>query len=132
MTRDELLQRYAAGERDFRGVDLSGVDLYRANLWAAKTLVGTRGVYSAYAIGMSSRNDTLCGGVDDEFNLKIQAGCFSGTPDEFRAAVATTHGVDSSYAQRYMFALQFIEQCFALDADKWAEMKAKLEKGEES
>lgn len=27
MTREELLQRYAAGERDFSGVDLSGVNL---------------------------------------------------------------------------------------------------------
>ena len=27
MTRDELLTRYAAGERDFRGVDLGEVDL---------------------------------------------------------------------------------------------------------
>ncbi len=27
MTAEELLHRYAAGQRDFSGVDLSGVDL---------------------------------------------------------------------------------------------------------
>ncbi|MBD1843349.1 pentapeptide repeat-containing protein [Cyanobacteria bacterium FACHB-63] len=55
MTREELLQRYAAGERDFSGADLSGVNLeevaleeinleganlsgtlfFRSNLWGA-------------------------------------------------------------------------------------------------
>ena len=39
MTRDELLTRYAAGIRDFRGADLSGADLYRATLYRA-TLSG--------------------------------------------------------------------------------------------
>jgi uncharacterized protein YjbI with pentapeptide repeats len=32
ITAEELLQRYAAGERDFSGVDLEGADLVRANL----------------------------------------------------------------------------------------------------
>lgn len=35
MTRDELLARYAAGERDFGGVNLSGADLFRVNLSGA-------------------------------------------------------------------------------------------------
>jgi uncharacterized protein YjbI with pentapeptide repeats len=32
MTAEELLERYAAGERDFSGVDLSGVDLSGVDL----------------------------------------------------------------------------------------------------
>ena len=32
MTAEELLERYATGERDFKGVDLSGVDLKDAEL----------------------------------------------------------------------------------------------------
>ena len=32
MTREELLERYAAGERDFSGVDLSRAELGGANL----------------------------------------------------------------------------------------------------
>ncbi|MDZ8140998.1 MAG: pentapeptide repeat-containing protein [Nostoc sp. DedQUE04] len=32
MDAEELLQRYAAGERDFSGVDLEGANLVRANL----------------------------------------------------------------------------------------------------
>jgi uncharacterized protein YjbI with pentapeptide repeats len=32
MTAEELLERYAAGERDFSGVDLSGVNLMEVNL----------------------------------------------------------------------------------------------------
>jgi uncharacterized protein YjbI with pentapeptide repeats len=32
MDAEELLGRYAAGERDFVGVDLSGVDLKRTKL----------------------------------------------------------------------------------------------------
>jgi len=35
MTAKELLARYAAGQRDFRGVDLAGVDLSGANLSGA-------------------------------------------------------------------------------------------------
>ena len=33
MTTEELLERYAAGERDFSGVDLRGVNLSGANLY---------------------------------------------------------------------------------------------------
>ena len=33
MTAEELLERYAAGERDFSGVDLRGVNLSGANLY---------------------------------------------------------------------------------------------------
>lgn len=32
MTPEELLQRYAAGEQDFKGVDLSGANLSGINL----------------------------------------------------------------------------------------------------
>lgn len=32
MTAEELLEHYAAGERDFSGVDLRGADLSRADL----------------------------------------------------------------------------------------------------
>jgi uncharacterized protein YjbI with pentapeptide repeats len=32
MNSDELLQRYSAGERNFKGVDLVGANLHDANL----------------------------------------------------------------------------------------------------
>jgi len=35
MTAAELLDKYANGERDFSGANLSGVDLYNANLIGA-------------------------------------------------------------------------------------------------
>ncbi|MBN3923760.1 pentapeptide repeat-containing protein, partial [Nostoc sp. NMS4] len=35
MNRDELLKRYAAGERDFSGVDLSRANLYGIDLSSA-------------------------------------------------------------------------------------------------
>lgn len=45
MNRDELLSRYANGDRDFRGVNLSGVDLRGVNLSGADLrgadLIGT-------------------------------------------------------------------------------------------
>ncbi|MEH2207481.1 MAG: pentapeptide repeat-containing protein [Nostoc sp.] len=45
ITVEELLQRYAAGERDFIGVDLRdaelrGINLSRANLSGAMTVTG--------------------------------------------------------------------------------------------
>ncbi len=38
MTAEELLERYAAGERDFSGVDLSGVDLSNSELGQGKRI----------------------------------------------------------------------------------------------
>ncbi|MGB6294590.1 MAG: pentapeptide repeat-containing protein [Rivularia sp. (in: cyanobacteria)] len=32
MTGNEFLESYAAGERDFSGIDLSGIDLFYTNL----------------------------------------------------------------------------------------------------
>ncbi|MEH2294319.1 hypothetical protein [Nostoc sp.] len=41
MDAEELLRRYAAGERDFSGIDLSSVDLREAELTRI-SLVGTK------------------------------------------------------------------------------------------
>ncbi|MEH2317379.1 hypothetical protein [Nostoc sp.] len=41
MDAEELLKRYAAGERDFAGIDLSSVDLREAELTRI-SLVGTK------------------------------------------------------------------------------------------
>jgi Pentapeptide repeats (8 copies) len=38
MDREELLRRYAAGERDFSGVDLSGVDVSEVDLDAEEPI----------------------------------------------------------------------------------------------
>ena len=42
MTRDELLSRYADGERDFTGADMTDANLSGANLSGAVLWLGNR------------------------------------------------------------------------------------------
>jgi len=63
MTRQELLQRYAAGERDFHGADLSGADLSGANLTGAN-LSGAN-LSGANLTGAILYRITLCGATID-------------------------------------------------------------------
>lgn len=89
--------------------NLSGANLSEANLSGAK-LIGERPILMIGPIG--SRSAYLTAYLTEQ-GIKIHTGCFSGTLDEFRAAVAKTHG-DSVHGREYAAAIALIEAHEAL------------------
>jgi len=92
------------------GANLSGANLYGAGLRGANLgengkLIGDRPLFQCGPIG--SRGDYLLSFITDK-GIVIKAGCFTGTIDEFRAAVEKTHG-DSDHAKEYDMAILMIE-----------------------
>ena len=85
---------------DLSGVDLSGVDLSRANLDLKHCYL------SISPIG--SENGRLWTMKNEKGILIYNRGCFSGTEDEFRAAIDQKHG-NSEYAKKYYAAIDFIK-----------------------
>ena len=70
---------------------------------------GDADVYSAYAImtvsNVGSRNDTTTFFARKDKQIGVTCGCFSGTIDEFEAAVKKTHG-DNEHGKVYMLAIE--------------------------
>lgn len=94
---------YAGGGEALRDVVVAavkaGADLRGADLG------GERPILQIGPIG--SRADYLVAYMTD-VGVRIAAGCFSGSLDEFRAAVAETHG-DGIHGREYAAAIQVIE-----------------------
>ena len=105
------------GEADLGGADLRWANLRGANLGGAN-LVGSRPVMQIGPIG--SRADYLIAVVTTD-GVRVTAGCFSGTLDEFRAAVESTHG-DSEHGRDYRAAIAMIEA----HAEIWAHAAAEV------
>jgi uncharacterized protein YjbI with pentapeptide repeats len=85
MTREKLTDRYKAGERDFRGVDLHGTDLRNADLSSAYLYdadLRSANLSDAYLYGANLRDADLHGanlhGVKVQ---KSQLPLWNGTPD---------------------------------------------------
>ncbi len=101
---------------DLGGADLGVADLRGANLRAADLdgaeLVGNRPVLQIGPIG--SRADYLVAYLTDA-GVRVQAGCFFGSLEEFRAAVTKTHE-DGLHGREYAAAIQMIE----VHAELWA------------
>jgi hypothetical protein len=116
---------------DLRGADLHGADLYGANLYGANLyganlygadlyganlsekfgkLIAGRPYFQCGPIG--SRNDHLQSFLTDK-GIIVKAGCFTGTLDEFAAAVEKTHG-ETDYGKEYQMAILMIEAHAAL------------------
>jgi hypothetical protein len=120
------------GGADLRWADLRWADLYGADLGEAKlrgadlgeaklggaNLFGSRPVMQIGPIG--SRADYLIAVVTTD-GVRVTAGCFSGTLDEFRAAVESTHG-DSEHGRDYRAAIAMIEA----HAEIWAHAAAEV------
>ena len=92
-----------------RGADLGRADLRGADL-GGKKLVGDRPVLQIGPVG--SRDDYLLAFLTDS-GIKLTAGCWHGSRDEFAVAVAETHG-DNVHAQEYRAALAVIDAHAAL------------------
>ena len=94
---------------DLRGADLRGANLRGANLRGADSeklvLVGDRPTIEVGPIG--SRFDNLRAWLTDK-GLRVQAGCFFGTRDEFARAVEKTHG-ENNHGIEYRAALALID-----------------------
>jgi hypothetical protein len=69
-------------------------------------LVGSRPLLAISPIG--SRPQTLTAWLAGD-GVRIQTGCFFGTREQFRAAVARKHG-DGVHAQEYLAALALIDK----------------------
>ena len=91
-------------DADLRGAYLSGANLSGAKV-CRLTLAGARPFMAIGPIGSESR--TVFAWLT-ESGLRIQAGCFFGTRDEFTARLAKTHG-DNEHAQEYTAALVLID-----------------------
>src|SRR5574343_491217 len=89
------------------GANLDGANLARANL-AGAFLVGERPIFQIGPIG--SRCAYFTAYLTSE-GVKLRAGCFFGTVDEFTAKLSEEHG-DNIHAKEYRAALDLI-QCHA-------------------
>ena len=94
---------------DLRGANLHGADLRGADLHGAE-LIGQRPWFQIGPIG--SRADYLVSWITDQ-GVKLQAGCFFGTVEEFTAKLEATHA-DNDHAKEYQMALRMIESHAAL------------------
>jgi len=105
------------------GARLDGASLDGASLDDGSTLTGNRPIFMLGPIGSASRTFaaycTLQG-------LRLRAGCFFGTREQFLAQLNKTHGTDSAHAREYMAALAMIDAHVALWSP--AEAPALLEK----
>ena len=101
--RDVVVAAVMAGA-DLRSAHLSGADLSGAKL------IGDRPILQIGPIG--SRAGYLVACLTD-VGVRIAAGCFFGTLDESRSAVAATHG-DGIHGREYAAAIQMIEAHAAL------------------
>ena len=115
-----LTGAYLAGAY-LAGANLDGADLTRANLAGAylaganldgAKLIGCRPVFQIGPIG--SRCSYFVAFITDQ-GIKLRAGCFFGTVDEFREKLAEEHG-DNQHGQEYEAALVLIEK----HAELWA------------
>ena len=104
-----LSKRANLRSADLRSANLSGANLRGANLRGADSeklvLVGDRPTIEVGPIG--SRFDNLRAWLTGK-GLRVQAGCFFGTRDEFARAVEKTHG-ENNHGIEYRAALALID-----------------------
>jgi uncharacterized protein YjbI with pentapeptide repeats len=108
---------YLAGA-NLDGANLDGANLAGANLDGAN-LYGTRPVFQVGPIG--SRCSYLVSFITT-VGIKIKAGCFFGSRDEFAAKVEEEHG-DSIHGEEYRAALVLIDA----HAKLWGKAEAAAE-----
>ena len=93
------------------GADLGGADLSGATVKGLK-LIGDRPLIQIGPIGSESRTISVW---LTESGVRVQAGCFFGSRDEFAAQVLATHG-DNEHGREYTACLPLID----MHAELWA------------
>ena len=107
MTRDELIEKYKAGERNFIEANLRGANLSDANL---RESVGLQlADCSWYQHGECGRKLTA---VRIKKNIQFFCGCFKGDESELRQYIAK--GKEEYRASRTK-AMEFLLSCFEVD-----------------
>ena len=103
-------------DANLRGANLSGAYLNGANLSGAVVnglrLAGDRPVIQIGPIGSESRTISVW---LTEAGIRVQAGCFFGSRNEFEAQVMETHG-DGIHGREYRACLPLID----MHAELWA------------
>ena len=92
------------------GANLGGAYLVDANLGGDLMLVGDRPYFQLGPIGSESR--TFEAFITNQ-GLRLRAGCFFGTRDEFAAKLNQTHG-NNIHAREYTAALSLIDARYEL------------------
>jgi hypothetical protein len=92
-------------DADLCGADLRGANLCDAKIAAELTLIGTRPYFAIGPIGSESRY--FVAWITNQ-GLRLRAGCFFGTRDEFVAALDRKHG-QNDHAEEYRAALALID-----------------------
>jgi hypothetical protein len=115
---------------DMRGSDMRGSDLSGSKLSGSKLsgstlseygiLVGNSPILQIGPIG--SRNDYLIA-YTVSAGVCVRTGCFFGSLEEFRVAVETTHGSDTTHGREYAAAIAMIEAHAAI----WTPAQPKTE-----
>ena len=111
------LEEAAKGDADLSGADLRGANLRDANLSDGAELIGERPVLVIGPIG--SRSDYFTAYLTDK-GLRLRAGCFFGTRDDFVEKLDAEHG-DNVHGAEYRAALGLIAVHAALWTPKEAE-----------
>ena len=88
------------------GANLADANLARANLGCGLTLIGKRPYFQIGPVGSESRQ--FIGYLTDK-GLRLRAGCFFGTRDEFLVKLERTHN-NNEHAQEYRAALALIDE----------------------
>lgn len=86
------------------GAYIAGANLVGAYIAGKKKLIGARPVFQIGPIGCRCAQFVS---YITEAGVLLNAGCFWGTVDEFRAKLADTHG-DNEHAQEYKAALVMV------------------------
>ena len=92
-------------DADLSGANLRGANLSGANLSGGEKLIGDRPVFILGPIG--SRCDYFTAYITDK-GLRLRAGCFFGTRDEFSKKLDGEHG-DNSHGREYRAALALVD-----------------------
>jgi len=95
---------------NLNGANLNGADLRDADLNGALKLAGERPVMWIGPIGSEHRTIHI---YNTNQGLRIRAGCFFGTRDEFVTQLAEHHG-DNKHGQEYTAALTLIDAHISL------------------
>ena len=98
------------GGANLGGADLRGANLRGANLGEKIGKLKANGYFFAGYLG--SRNDVLMAFHSDK-GVFVRAGCFTGSLDDFRAAVIKTHGETSKHGKLYLGIANIIEYKFS-------------------
>ena len=95
---------------DLSRADLSRANLYGADLYGQKIVKSERPFFEIGPLG--SRSDNLLAFLTKN-GIRIKAGCFFGTVEEFQAKVKETHG-NNTYSKEYEAAMVLIVAHFDL------------------